>query len=202
MKLKSNALLLLSSLSFFHHILQCLLIAPCGAASLQSCHRIRSFLNPLVHFNYPIICLLILCVSRLFSLSDQFYFHVLLIFYFMRLWHHPWSPPSSYRLVSSRVVSPQLVSSRPVSSRLSSSLVASSLTSYHVAPPPTVSSPMVPAHHVSSRLLSSLLLSSRLSPHTFSSRLSGRLVSEFTSQVTGLRSQVSDPKSPISCLMS
>ena len=188
MKLKSNAPLLLSSLSFFHHILQCLLIAPCGAASLQSCHRIRSFMNPLVHFNYPIICLLILCVSRLFCVVQSILFSCLADLLFSCLADLLFYGNLASSIVSSQLASPvsRLVSSRLNSSHLVPSCRVSRLLSSHRLPghitlPPT-------AH--------------RFVSHIFSSRLSGRLVSEFTSQVSSLGPQVSDPKSPISCLMS
>ena len=123
MKLKSNAPLLLSSLSCFHNILHCLIIAPCGPASLQSCHRLRSFVNLLVHFHYPILLVFSSFAFLVCSaLSNQFYFHALLIFYSMELWHHLWSPLSSHRLC---LVSCGLASTRLLSSRLVSSLVFS-----------------------------------------------------------------------------
>ena len=128
-----------------------------------------------------------------------------MIFYFMGLWHHPWSPLSSYRLVSSRVVSPQLVSSRPILSRLSSSLVASSLRSYHVAPsPPPFRLPWY--QPIASHLGFSRLCSSRLVfRHTYS-HLVFRVVSfrnsHLKSQVSGLKSQIQSLRSHVSCLKS
>ena len=205
MNFKSNAPLLLSSLSFFHPILHCLLIAPCGPASLQSCHRIRSFLNPLVQFNYSIICGPILCVSRSFCVVQSILFSCIADFLFYGTLA---SSLVSSQLASSvsRLVSSRLNSSHLVPSRLVSRLLSSHRLSGHITLPPLPPFRLPWYQPIASHLGFSRLCSSRLVFRHTSSHLVFRVVSflslRLKSQVSGLKSQIQSLRSHVSCLKS